>query len=117
MDGLVVLHADDVGDVKVERWQVGDLDFLEYSMRVGVGGDAVLAEQSCDAGIKRLGLSSCGVEHTTTRLVLRELAQRHHRDHRVRRRSESSLTDRSWRWELHTVCCGRARTEARGGRR
>jgi hypothetical protein len=41
--------ADDVSEADVERWQGGDLNFQEYSVRVGVGGDPVLADENFHA--------------------------------------------------------------------
>jgi hypothetical protein len=71
------LHSDQLPPVNIERWQVGDLDFLEFSVRAEAGDDAESMQKRFQAGLQRIGVPVEGIHETKTRLVLAELVRLH----------------------------------------
>jgi hypothetical protein len=61
-------------DVTAERWTVGDLDFLELSIRVKNSAQAAAQQSAFEATIRTLGLSFPDEQETKTRQVLEHLA-------------------------------------------
>lgn len=63
-------------EVVAERWTVGELDFLELSVRVDAGGDARAAQTGFEAAVRAAGLHFPEEQETKTRRVLQYLADR-----------------------------------------
>lgn len=63
-------------EVVAERWTVGELDFLELSVRVDAGGDARAAHTDFEAAVRATGLHFPEEQETKTRRVLQHLADR-----------------------------------------
>lgn len=79
------LNADQIPPVNIERWQVGDLDFLEFSVRAKVGEDADSMQKRFHAGLQRVGVPvetpARGIQQPKTELVLAELVRLHDQRH------------------------------------
>lgn len=60
-------------DTYIERWKVGDLDFLEVSIRSET--DAELRQQGLETAVRTLGLSIDDDRESKTRRVLTKLAR------------------------------------------
>ncbi|MFI6959876.1 hypothetical protein ACIBJI_41240 [Nocardia sp. NPDC050408] len=70
----VVLNGFDGNEVAAERWTVGDLDFLELSIRLDPGVDPVPVQARFEAAVAGSGLSISDAREPKTRLVLEALA-------------------------------------------
>jgi hypothetical protein len=63
--------------VVAERWVVGDLDFLELSVRATGDDEAESAQRALERGVANLGIAVPPEQETKTRRVLAYLAGRH----------------------------------------
>ncbi len=63
--------------VVAERWVVGDLDFLELSIRAADDNEAESAQPQLEAGVAALGITVPTEQETKTRRVLTYLANLH----------------------------------------
>jgi hypothetical protein len=63
--------------VVAERWVVGDLDFLELSVRAIGDHEAESAQRALERGVADLGIAVPPEQETKTRRVLTYLAARH----------------------------------------
>jgi hypothetical protein len=84
LDPIDAARWDDVrvrgveGRVVAERWIVGDLDFLELSVRAAGEDEAPSAQRALETGVADLGIAVPPEQETKTRRVLGYLAGRHH---------------------------------------
>jgi len=62
------LDSDQVPPVNIERWQVSELDFLEFSVRAKAGEDVESMQKGFHAGLQRVGVPVEGIQETKTRV-------------------------------------------------
>lgn len=74
------LDSDQVPPVSIERWKVGDLDFLEFSVRAEADEDADFMQRAFQIGLQRVGVPVKAIQETKTRLVFAELVRLHDSD-------------------------------------
>jgi hypothetical protein len=69
------VRVDDVEDVVVEHWTVGELDFLELSLKKDAVEEAKKAQAELDRTMTRLGLERDDEQKSKTEQVLAHLAR------------------------------------------